>query len=71
MSFLSNRQRWFACFLGGLLAAIALSFATMTASQPSAEAATKVWGDQTAITAIGVRVTADAASSHQEPNFYQ
>ncbi|MBC7972445.1 MAG: hypothetical protein H7Z11_20350 [Verrucomicrobia bacterium] len=69
MSILSKRQRWFACFLSGLFAAIALSFASITASQTSAEAATSVWGNQTA--PIGVRALADSASSHQEPNFYQ
>lgn len=70
MSVLSKRQRWFACFLGGLFAAIALSFASITARQPSAEAATNAWGNQT-ITSSSIHVLADAASSHQEPNFYQ
>ena len=69
MSILGKRQQWLACFLGGLFAAIALSFACLTAMQPSAEAATSVWGDQTA--PIHARVLADSASSHQEPNFYQ
>ncbi|MBC7970363.1 MAG: hypothetical protein H7Z11_09585 [Verrucomicrobia bacterium] len=71
MSILSKRQRWFACFLSGLFAAIALSFTSIAASQAPAEAATNVWGNQTAITSVGTRVMADSASSHQEPNFYQ
>jgi hypothetical protein len=45
-----------------------LSFAAITAIEPSAEAATSAWGDQSA--PIHVRVLADSASSHQEPNFY-
>ena len=69
MSILGKRQRWLALFFGGLLATIALSFASITAMQPSAEAATRVWGDLTA--PIHARVLADSASSHQEPNFYQ
>mgnify|MGYP000532148454 CR=1 FL=1 len=71
MSILSKRQRWFACFLSGLFAAIALSFASITATQVSAEAATNAWGSETAITSVSPHVLSEAASSHQEPNFYQ
>lgn len=71
MSILSKRQRWFACFLSGVFAAIALSFVSITVSQTSAEAATNAWGVQTAITAVGPRVLSESASSHLEPNFYQ
>ncbi len=71
MSILGKRQRWFACFLSGLFAAIALSFAAITAVHQSAEASTNAWGNQTDITSVGVRVMAESASSHQAPNFYQ
>lgn len=69
MSILSKHQRWFAFFLSGLFAVIALSFAALKAIQPSAEVATNAWGDQAA-PAIA-RVLVDSANSHQEPNFYQ
>lgn len=71
MSILGKRQRWFACFLSGLFAAIALSFASIAAIQASAETATNAWGAETAITSVSDRVASESTSSHQEPNFYQ
>lgn len=71
MSILGKRQRWFACFLSGLFAAIALSFTSIAASQAPAEVATNVWGTQTVATFVNPRVLSESASSHLEPNFYQ
>jgi hypothetical protein len=71
MSILGKRQRWLACFLGGLFAAIAVSFAFITFNQTSAEAATNAWGTGTAITFANPRIASESASSHLEPNFYQ
>jgi hypothetical protein len=71
MSILGKRQRWLACFFGGLFAGIALSFATITLNHTPAEATTNAWGNQVAIMSANVHVMADSASSHQEPNFYQ
>ena len=70
MSILGKRQRWLAYFFGGLLAAIALFFVSMTLNQASAEATTNAWGVQTSVS-ISPRVMSESTSSHLEPNFYQ